>query len=699
MNRIATTLLLCFFSIGICTAQFSFISPVPGSQYHNPQTNIILNSGKVIELATVGDNQLLTIAGSVTGMHTWKARLSDDQKTIVIHPVPEFAYGETVSVTVYPVLRSADGGKINGTSFTFSIRNAISPQEAERYKQSRLDNFIESFGYDPTINTEKGFFETPDSFPTFVINVNNNASPGRIFYCNQNENDPDDTNSFPTIIENDGTLVFARDEVSSGHGFQLNHNGYLSFFQYNNSFWKILDSNYNEIDSVQCGNGYEVETNGHDFQIFPDGHSLVIAYDDQTIDMTAYGGSPVADVKGLIVQELDASKEVIFQWRSWDHFQITDANQFTPLTNSQVDYVHGNAVERDFDGNLLISSRSMDEVTKINRQTGDIIWRMGGENNQFTFVNDNIPEHFRQQHDVRRIANGNITILNNGNYLPNQISSAKEYQLDEVNKVATLIWFYEHPDVNGNKVFARASGNAQRLPNGNTMISWGTIVFDKGIPNMTEVDMNKNIVWEMTFDESGQKSYRTFKFDWNPCSRVSAFTMKATKKPDKMILSWQPATGAISYLVNYRPVGSSAWISKNIKAPKIKILGLLPATTYEWNIKTICHKAPLVTSTISDTKTFVTPQRNAGELTVEPLPSLSVYPVPASDVLHVAFDCNREKATIRISNMIGQLMYEQTIAGDDESGISIDVSKWTKGFYLVDVIGNSMHESRKIIIE
>jgi hypothetical protein len=41
--------------------------------------------------------------------------------------------------------------------------------------------------------------------------VNNNPAPGQIFYCNQHEFDEDDTNSFPTIIQNDGTILFARD--------------------------------------------------------------------------------------------------------------------------------------------------------------------------------------------------------------------------------------------------------------------------------------------------------------------------------------------------------------------------------------------------------------------------------------------------------------------------------------------------------
>ena len=76
--------------------------------------------------------------------------------------------------------------------------------------------------------------------------------------------------------------------------------------------------------------------------------------------------------------------------------------------------------------------------------------------------------------------------------------------MDEVNKMATLTWYYQHPDVAAHKVFGRATGNVQRLSNGNTMINWGTIWWDFGIPNMTEVDANKNIVWEMTFDSAGQ---------------------------------------------------------------------------------------------------------------------------------------------------------------------------------------------------
>ena len=100
---------------------------------------------------------------------------------------------------------------------------------------------------------------------------------------------------------------------------------------------------------------------------------------------------------------------MVFQWRSWDHFKFEESK--ADLTGDRVNPVHGNSFELDHDGNLIISSRRMDEITKIDRQTGEIIWRLGGKANEFTFIND--PEPFFSQHDARRLANGNITIFDN----------------------------------------------------------------------------------------------------------------------------------------------------------------------------------------------------------------------------------------------------------------------------------------------
>lgn len=698
--KLTASLLLSCFTILQVSAQFAYINPKPGSQYSHPQTSIILKNGSLLDRTSLSGKNLLEISGSSSGRHAWTARLSDDDKTVVIKPATVFDFGETVTVTVHPQLRKISGEKMEGATFSFQIRNKPTPEDEIAYAEMRKQSLREVRGYDPAEKNPDDITYPLDSMPAYVINVNTNPAPGQIFYRNKEDQTSEvpNTNSFATIIENDGTILWARDLGQFGADFKLNANGYMTYFA-DTAQWMVLDSNYNLIDSVRCKNGYELETQGHDVMMYPDGHVFLMAYNLQTIDMTAYGGIPNAKVQGFVVQELDANRDVVFEWTSWDHFLFTDANSHTPLTNSQVDYVHGNSIERDYDGNIIISSRNMDEITKISHETGDIIWRLGGENNQFTFVNDNIPQHFSSQHDARRLPNGNIILFNNGNYLSPLISSAKEYKLDEVNKVATLVWFYEHPDVNGFKVYGAATGNAQRLPNGNTIINWGLIAPNVGLPNHTEVDSNKNIVWEMRFESSKQKCYRIHKYEWNPCSRITGYTMKVKKiTPNTATVSWGDATGATSYKVQRRVAGTTEWKSKTTSSGKLKLNNLSPATVYEWRVLTKCTELPENTSAYSVMDTFTTlPLKSTEFLMAEPL-QLTVYPVPATDQITIAVS-NAEPSSLTIRNMIGEVVYFRKILAAEDGLIQIDVQEWPAGVYIVEINNGAQSAVQKMVKE
>ena len=193
---------------------------------------------------------------------------------------------------------------------------------------------------------------------------------------------------------------------------------------------------------------------------------------------------------------------VFFQWRSWDHFLITDASDNIDLTAHTIDYVHGNSVELDIDGNIIISCRHMNEVTKINRSTGELIWRIGGKKNQFQFLND--PRGFTYQHDVRRIANGNLTIFDNGSLSTPRYSSSLEYTINEADKSLTLTWNYFN-----SYHHSWSMGNSQRLDNGRTFIGWG----GSWNPAATEIEYDGTKTFEMRFD-SLFYNYRAFRFPW-----------------------------------------------------------------------------------------------------------------------------------------------------------------------------------------
>ncbi|KPL24464.1 MAG: hypothetical protein AMJ75_03600, partial [Phycisphaerae bacterium SM1_79] len=260
----------------------------------------------------------------------------------------------------------------------------------------------------------------------------------------------------------------------------------------------LYDEDRNEVDVFQMGNGYLADD--HDFQVLPNGHVLMFAYSSHIVDMSQIveGGHPAADVTGAVIQELDVHKNVIFQWRSIDYIPITDS--YRNITGARVNYIHVNSCELDeIDGNIILSCRETSEIIKISRITGEVIWRMGGKQNEFTFINEheeNAPRYFKLTHDVRRHANGGLTIFDNGadkNDMTRPYSRGVEYDLDEVNKIATMVWEYRNdPDF-----LALSGGDCIRLANGNTTLNWGDAAKNGEAPAMTEVDPNGNLVYEI----------------------------------------------------------------------------------------------------------------------------------------------------------------------------------------------------------
>jgi hypothetical protein len=229
---------------------------------------------------------------------------------------------------------------------------------------------------------------------------------------------------------------------------------------------------------------------------------FLMSYDPETVDMSTIvpGGNPTATVVGWWCRSWTRTRT----WSSSGGLGTYGSpTQHENLTAATIDYVHGNAIEVDADSTLMISCRHMDEITKISRETGDIVWRWGGKHNEFTFIGDTL--RFSHQHAIRRLPGGTVTLFDNGNFHPTQYSRAMEYQLDEVNKTATSVWEYRNsPDVYGG-----AMGYVQRLENGNTLISWGT-----GATALTEVRPDGQKTVEMTLP-AGIFSYRGFRFPYD----------------------------------------------------------------------------------------------------------------------------------------------------------------------------------------
>ena len=501
------------------------VSPSPGSLYVQPATTIAVRLSQPTENTGSDGWCSFVVHGSVSGRHEGSTVLADERNVLIFQPTVQFSRGEEVRVEFTSPRVTGNGSMAYPLSFTFAVAasRVLPPfsrleSESSYGKTSPAKNPAEPLP--PWLSKVDTL---PLDFPVSSTQIYGPTTPGLLFLSNFSVTFTAMTSPYLMILTNQGAPVFYRRMGGFCTDFKVQPNGLLTYFDGLAEKYYALDSSYVRVDSFQCGNGYG--TDDHDLRLLPVGHALIMSDDPESVDMSAIvpGGKISASVIGLIVQELDASKNVVFQWRSWDHFQITDATHEN-LTAAAIDYVHGNAidVDGDGDGNLIVSCRHMDEITKIDRLTGQILWRWGGKNNSFTFVNDSLG--FSHQHAIRRLPNGHFTLFDNGNFHSPPFSRAVEYAVDESARVATLVWQYRHsPDL-----FGFATGYVQRFDNGNTLICWGTTN-----PNVTEVTADNSRVYELTF-EPGMFTYRAYRFEWPLGGRSAAgpFPVATTLSPN-----------------------------------------------------------------------------------------------------------------------------------------------------------------------
>jgi arylsulfotransferase ASST len=306
----------------------------------------------------------------------------------------------------------------------------------------------------------------------------------------------------------------------------------------------ILDQAYNEVLRVKAGNGYEADL--HEFLLTPRGTALLIVY-----PFVEHESGPVIDG---VVQEIDLRTGlVVFEWHSLDHVGL-DESRWPEQEGAPFDYVHLNSVGEDTDGDLLVSGRHSWTVYKVDRDTGDVVWRLGGKQSDFELPAD---ARFAFQHDARRRADGALTLFDNAAGPPEtrEASRAIALELDEEAGTARLAERVEHP-AHG---ISDSQGNVQALPDGNTFVGWGSQPF------FTEHGPDGRVVFSGRIAE-GNDNYRAYRGRWTgrPASKPDAV---AERRDGAIVVtaSWNGATEVARWELlagpdagSLRPAGSTA---------------------------------------------------------------------------------------------------------------------------------------------
>jgi len=353
---------------GVAAAQTAVVAayPSPATKYNLPGTQIAFRGIPANQIGQV------TVSGSLTGAHTGQIESDSDGNGGSFVPGKPFAPGETVTVTTGLNVAGASNG-----SFSFTIVRPSRPIKPMIPPVAPAGS-----------NGLQHFASRPDLVPPSIWVSKNSApaSEGDIFLAPQFG----PAQNGPMILDPSGKLVWfypiavsQKTLVTDFRVQTLAGQPILTWWQgYTNQGTGegqgvIFNSSYQRIAIVHAANGLLMDL--HEFLITPQGQAWVIAV--SPVSLPSVPHKPVFD---SVVQEIDINTGlVLFEWHALDHVALGDS-YFTPKSPGfAFDPYHANSVGIDRDGNLIVSVRNTSAVYKVNRTTGQLIWRLGGKHSSF----------------------------------------------------------------------------------------------------------------------------------------------------------------------------------------------------------------------------------------------------------------------------------------------------------------------------
>lgn len=223
---------------------------------------------------------------------------------------------------------------------------------------------------------------------------------------------------------------------------------------------------------------YQHPDHHHDARRLRNGNTILLCLEKipQSLVPRIKGGVPGTELDGDIyadvVYEVTPSGEIVWTWHAYEHLD-PETDIITPQ-DQRHEWSHGNTVGELADGNIVLSFRNISTVVIVDRKTGEIIWKLG----------DKV---LAQQHFPNELPNGNLLIFDNGAHRRNTALNFSRV-IEVSRQTQEIVW--EYSDNPPHNFFSSYISGAQRLPNGNTLITEG------GFGRLFEVTPAGEVVWE-----------------------------------------------------------------------------------------------------------------------------------------------------------------------------------------------------------
>lgn len=280
------------------------------------------------------------------------------------------------------------------------------------------------------------------------------------------------------------------------------------------SCYYILDNTYAVIKTVSAQKGFTSDI--HEFLLTPRNTALLLSTKKIPMDLTPYGGPKNGFIQDFAIQEIDLhTNQLLFFWDALDHIPFTDSYQSASSavqSDNIWDVYHLNSIGlTDTVDDIIVSSRSTWTIYRINKPTGNIVWRLGGKQSSFAIASGG---EFSWQHDARFLPTNLVSLFDdnsNGSSDPEPPSHGLILQLDLNSMTAAVNRTYYH-DPN---LSVASQGNLQSLPNGNKFVGWGQSAYysEFNEAGNTEGNPALNLLYAAQMPSTNY-SYRAYRNDW-----------------------------------------------------------------------------------------------------------------------------------------------------------------------------------------
>ncbi len=415
---------------------------------------------------------------------------------------------------------------------------------------------LPSFAYTGKAGSARAFISRPDLRPPVVLVNGQGAAPGYLFVGPGTKGV---TQPGPLLVDEQGEPVWFRTTRPLWlTNFRLGRyegkpvitwwEGVMTTQGFGRGEGVVLDSSYREVARVRAVGQHHIDA--HEFLLTPEGTALFVCYPSIVpADLSPIGGPTAGTVLESIIQEVDVkSGRLLFQWKSLDHIPVDESYQRPALP---MDYLHANAIDVMPDGNLLVSGRCTWTLYKLDRKTGEVIWRLGGKHSDFRMSPG---AGFSWQHGAAQPSRSTITLFDNANALWDDDSGFSQtesqsrgvvLEVDEANRTARLVRSYRHRP----PLLANAMGNLQTLPDGHVLIGWGSN------PYVTEFAADGGVVAEINLGKE-HNSYRAYRYPWTgvPAEPPAVVLRRdSTSGRSVVYVSWNGATTVSHWVLHAGP--------------------------------------------------------------------------------------------------------------------------------------------------